>query len=309
MKKNPLLLSFLSIVLIFTSCKKEKNSPDISNHPEIPAHADDQSQFSDELDLSFNEIAAALEANAGFSGRYQNLQSIACDAEVVYNSSANPKTITITYSGAACIPSHTRTGTITISMPQTMQWKNAGATITVNFQNVKITRTRDNKSVTINGTQTYTNQTGGLLINLPTVNNIIHRITATDLSVAIDNGTPALWNVKKQRLFTYNNGIVISTTGFHVEGGNSSIAIWGTNRYNRTFITTIKQPLVFRQSCDFRITAGEVEHRTNAFVCTVKFGLDVNGNATACPGAGGTFYFKATWFGAHQVLYTAILPY
>jgi hypothetical protein len=105
-----------------------------------------------------------------------------------------------------------------VSMAQGVQWKNAGAAVTITFQNVKITRLRDNKSVTINGAQTYTNVSGGLLANLPILNSITHRIHSSNLSLSFNDGTQRNWQVDKQRVFTYNNGAVITTTGLHTEG-------------------------------------------------------------------------------------------
>lgn len=114
------------------------------------------------------------------------MQSLICDATVAADMLSNPRTITITYNGTNCIGNRTRTGIVILSMNANARWKNPGAVINVSLQNLKITRLSDNKSITLNGTQTYTNVSGGLLINLPTLGTITHTITSSNLLIGID---------------------------------------------------------------------------------------------------------------------------
>lgn len=306
------ILSFLTAVLClsvaFTSCQKDANSSS-DNTTEVSTHSDDDSRFSSESDGAANDINAVLETTTGFTGRPGGIQTI-CDATVVVDTLSNPRTITITFNGTACLPGRTRTGVIVVSMAQGVRWRNAGAQINVTFQNFKITRTRDNKSITINGTQTHTNVSGGLLVNLASLGTITHTITSSNMSVTFDNGQQRTWQVARQRVFTYNNGVVITVTGMHSDGGVTGIAEWGTNRFGNTFTTAITSPLVVRQDCDFRLTSGSVKHTTsNNITATATFGLDVNGNPTSCPGANGTYYFKIVWTGPAGNTRTVILPY
>jgi hypothetical protein len=217
-------------------------------------------------------------------------------------------TITITYDGTNCLGNRTRTGTVVISMAQGTKWKDAGAAVTVTFQDLKIKRLIDNKSITINGTQTYTNVSGGLMINLPTLGSITHRVTSPGLTVTFDNGAQRNWQVAKQRVFSYNNGAVLTTTGFHSDGNNSNIAEWGTNRFGATFSSAITSPLIFRQDCNFRLTSGAVAHSTPAFNVSVTFGLNASGQPTSCPGS-GSYYYKAVWNGLRGDTLTVIAPY
>ena len=308
MKKQILSLTAFILVLSFSACKKEK-SPENNTNDDIAAHSDDQSQFSAELDGIINETNVALESNIGFTSRLQSQsQEIFCDASAEFDTMSNPRTITITYSGSNCVPGRTRTGAIIISMAQNVRWKNAGASISITFQNVKITRTRDNKSVTINGTQTYTNVSGGLLVNLWLLNSITHRISSNGLSISFNDGTQRTWQVDKQRVFTYNNGLIITTTGLHTEGNISDVAEWGTNRFGNSFTTAITSPLVITEDCNFRLTAGAVQHKTSSFTATATFGLDATGNPTICPGV-SSYYFKVIWTGPNGATGSVILPY
>jgi hypothetical protein len=305
------LLSFavltISLSILFTSCQKDtKEETDYT--AESATHSDDQSRFSNEQDAVANDANLMLEATSGFTGRGQSVQSLICDADVVVDTVSNPRTITITYNGTNCLGNRTRTGVVVISMAQGIRWKNAGAVLSVTFQNLKITRLSDNKSITINGTQTYTNVSGGLLFNLPVLNTITHTITSSNMSVTFDNGSQRTWQVARRRVFTFNNGIVITVNGTHTEGSTTGIAEWGTNRFGRTFTTAVSQSLVFRQDCSFRLTTGKVDHVTPQFNASATFGLDASGNPTTCPGA-GSYYMKIVLTGPAGNTHTAILPY
>ncbi len=150
---------------------------------------------------------------------------------------------------------------------------------------------------------------GGLLKNLSSLGTITHTFTGT-LSVDFANNTNRTWNVSKQRVFTYDNGIVITTTGTYTDGkGNSNVAEWGTNRDGLGFESLITQPKIIRQDCDFRLTAGEnTVLRDDGFTAVITYGLDSSGNPTACPGT-GNYYMKIVVTKANGIILTKILPY
>ncbi len=308
MKQKILILSaaVFSLAVIFSACQKQVSAVD--NTTEVSNQADDQTQFTSETDAVANDIDATLESTPYFANRGDQVQSLICDATVVVDTASNPRTVTITYNGLNCSGTRTRTGVVILSMPAGIHWRNAGAALTVTIQNLVITRLSDNKSITINGTHTITNVSGGLLVNLPNLGTITHTITSPGMTVTFDNGTQRSWQVAKQRVFTYNNGVVITTTGLHSEGGVTGIVEWGTNRVGHAFTSSILEPMVVRQDCSFRIVSGKVKHVTTAVSGTATFGLDVNGNPTTCPGA-GHYYMKVEWVGPNGNSHTVILPY
>lgn len=311
MKAKLLLVAVATVTtsLLFTAC--QKNADDDQNatiETEASTHSDDENFFSSESEAALTDVDGQLEATAGFTGRGNEVQSLICDATVVVDTTVNPRTITLTFNGANCLGNRTRTGVIVISMAQGTRWRNAGASVNVTFQNFKITRVRDNKSVTFNGTKTYTNVSGGLLVNLATLNQITHTVTSNNMSVTFDNGSQRTWQIAKQRVYTYNNGIVISIRGTHTDGDATNIAEWGTNRFGRSFRTSTREPVVIRQDCNFRITRGWVKHVTQAFTTDVTFGLDAQGNPTSCPG-NNFYYMKIVLTTAGGNTRTVILPY
>ncbi|MFZ9387302.1 MAG: hypothetical protein ACO25B_05420 [Chitinophagaceae bacterium] len=307
--KNPNhihVISWCMLVFSLASCQKDSAPADYTT--ESTVHADDQNRFSVELDAIANDANLILETIPGFAGRGEDVQSLICDATIGVDTASNPRTITVTYNGTNCPGGRTRTGVIVISMAQGVRWKNPGASLQVEFQNLRITRLIDQKSITINGTQTYTNVTGGLLINLPGLNNITHRITSNNMTLAFDNNSLRQWNVARERIFTYNNGTVISVTGLHTEGNISGIAEWGTNRFGNAFTTSISQPLVFKQDCGFRLGAGKLIHKTAFVICHVTLGLDAGGNPVSCPGA-NPYFMKVVWTGPEGNSHSGLFPY
>jgi hypothetical protein len=305
------LVSILSIFffsfILFSSCKKDDTSAPNEND-QVATQVSDESQVSSEMDQIALDASVAIEYDPVFSGNNSVLDQVICDATVEYNSTSDPKTITITYNGSNCGGGRTRTGSIVLSMAQGIEWKNAGASFTITFNNLKITKTSTGKSITITGTHTYTNVSGGLLIHLATAGPVTHTITSSDMKVSFDNGTARTWNVAKQRVFTYDNGVVVTITGTHQEGDNHSIAEWGTNRLGTAFTTSIVTPVVVKQSCNFRVTGGVVSHATAVFSAIATFGLNAGGEPTECPGT-ASYYYKLVWTGQAGNSLTVILPY
>jgi len=304
----------LFFVAIFTACKKENNnSKNDDQQTEIAYQSDDQSRVSSEIDAVANDADISIENSTGFTGRVSQGQSLlsdtVCDANVAYDIASNPRTITITYNGGNCWGTRTRTGKVIIAMAQGVQWKDQGASLTLTFQDLKITRVSDNKSITINGTQTYTNVTGGLLINLLTLGTITHSITSSNMSITFDDGTQRTWNVAKQRVYTFSGtNVSVTISGTHTEGNVTNIAEWGTNRLGHAFTSSTVQPVVIRSDCNFRVTSGEIRHTLPHVTADATFGLDSNGSPTSCPGA-GHYYFKIVFTGSGGNSVTLIMAY
>jgi hypothetical protein len=311
MKKKILLFSTatLFLVAVFTACKKENNTSTDNTEEEVSFQSEDQQRFSSETQSVAYDASIAIEANANFSGRVARDQQLPiCNANAVYDTSN--RRITITYDGADCFDATTRTGVIVVSMEQGVHWKDAGAAVTITYQNYKVTRLSDNKSITINGSQTYTNVSGGLLLNLLVPGSHITRsLTSDDMSVKFDDGTERTWHTAKQAVLTNeNNSIVVTLSGVYRDGNDTTIAEWGTNRFGHAFVSSTVEPIVIRQDCDFRIVSGEIKHVTPNVTANATFGLDASGNPTSCPGS-GHYYLKVVWTGSGGNSLTVIVPY
>ncbi len=314
MKKQLTFMSvaILSAALLFTSCKKEKTTTETKdNETELSLQSDDQARFSSESDAADDDANVALET---FGGSYIGARPLSplplrCDADVTVDTTANPRTITITYSGATCAGANrTRTGTIVLSFAPGFRWAREGAQYNITYNNLRVTRLSDNKSIIINGTKTIRNVSGGKLASLASSGTIIHTVTSDNMSITFDNGTQRTWQVARKRTFTYNNGIVISVTGNAPAAIGTGVAEWGVNRFGRDFKTAILQPLVVKQDCNFRLVSGQVQHTGFFVTTTTTFGLNADGNAVSdCPV--GPFYLKIIWTGVNGQTRDVIRPY
>jgi len=329
-RRMALAICLLSCISIY-SCQKSNSASQDSSSTNLSTTADDQQQVSNESDIISNDANTALNGQSDFSGSTSstaslsgntevnstyavtglsslvNVHQLICDATITYDTSNNQRVITIVYDGTNCWGNRTRSGKVIITLPLGQHWKDAGATVNIVIDELKITRLRDGKSIVINGNKTITNVSGGLLKDLATLETITHTITGT-MSIDFDNGTTRAWNVSKQRVFTYNNGIVITTTGTYSDGTYNDIAEWGLNRLGESFKSLISEPKVIRQDCDFRLVSGQNTVITDKGTSVITYGLDMNGNPTGCPGS-GTYYYKLVWTGENGKTYTVIRPY
>ncbi len=303
-----LMVAVIAISVTFTSCKKA-DTPTADNSSELSTHSDDQSRFNGESDEVINDANAAIENFSAFEGREESTLTLPCNATYLLDSTATLRRITITYNGLNCWGTRSRTGVVILTMPLGLRWRDQNAVLTTTFQNLRITRVRDNKSIVINGIHEVKNITGGRLGQLASLGTIVHEITSPGMNVTFDNGTQRSWRVAKKRTFTYTNGIVITTIGIHTDGTTTNISEWGVNRFGNNFVTVISQPMVIRQDCNFRLVSGQVSHQRLNATAVVTFGLDATGNATSCPGIGVPYYFKLVWTGANGVVRTFIRPY
>jgi hypothetical protein len=305
------VVAFLSTGIFFTSCKKDDvNNNGTTTETELKTQSDDQERFTSETDAVADDANAALEnsgiSNVGETPQTPQLPHV-CDFTVAVDTVASPRTITITYTGTGCSGNRIRTGKVVLSFSSNFHWSQAGSSYTVTYQNLKITRNSDSKAITINGSKTITNISGGKLRNLATRGSaIIHEITSSAMSVTFDNGTVRQWQIAKRRTFTYDNGMVIAISG--VGTASAGLAEWGVNRFGKEFTNSILEPLTIKQSCDFRLVSGKTAHTVGNFSSSITFGLDSAGMpVTSCPA--GAFYYKAVWTGPNANTYTVIAPY
>ena len=335
--KTTMSIRIAIIAIAFTglvfACKKDNSNSNSTNSSNVQTGADDQAMVSNENENVANDANAALISTPttngdsktavaiggttavnstkqinGVNGTSSINGDIICDAAVAFDTASDPRTITITYNGTNCWGNRTRTGTVVISIPASVHWRDVGAVVNIAIQNLVITRVSDGKTITLNGTKTMTNVNGGSLKDLATIGTITH-VVNDSLSVTFADSAVRTWNVSKQRVFTYNNGIVITTTGLHSDGNNTGIAEWGTNRFGVAFESLITQPKVIRQDCDFRLVSGQNQIiRSDNINSTITYGLDASGNPTSCPGS-GLYYLEIVWTLPNARTNPIIIPY
>lgn len=313
MKKNLrlVLAAVIAVSVSFMSCKKtETNNNSGGNNSDLATHSDDQSRVSAGTDEMADDANAVIDNVAAFNGRPNGVDflPLPCNTTFVLDTVSTTKRLTITYNGVNCYGNYSRTGKLVLTMPVDQHWGDVNAILTTEAQNFKITRIADGKSITINGTSTIKNVTGGHFYELASLGTIIHEIGSTGITVTFDNGSQRSWQVAKKRTFSYVNGIVITTQGNHTEGSVTDISEWGTNRFGGAFTTRITAPMIIRQDCNFRLVSGQVTNEGALGTAVATFGLDASGNpATTCPT--GAYYYKIQWTGVNGATLSALYPY
>src|SRR5262249_46637185 len=131
--------TILCLLVLFTACKKEKGTS-TDNSAEVSAQSDDQARFSDATEAVANDADAAIEFSPSFTGRMAQGQTTVCHADVAFDSVSATRTITITYNGADCFGTTTRTGVVVLSMAAGVHWQDENAAVSLAFQNLKVTR-------------------------------------------------------------------------------------------------------------------------------------------------------------------------
>jgi len=327
MKSLSRLMMATACAGVLFACKKssDNNSAAPMSSADAATQSDDQTRVSNESNAAFDDVTTAMTEQATVTGssdapapavRYgvasmgvDTVKSAICDAVVTIDTSNATHTLTINYTGKGCGLNRKRTGTVTISIPAGVHWRDKGAQVTVVF-NLTITRLTDNKSIVLTGSHVYTNVTGGNIASLtPSSQPIIHTVTSDNMVITFDNGAQRTWHVARQRTYTNLNGFAVALSGTHTDGATSGISEWGTNRFGNSFTTVINQALTVQASCGWQLTSGQFTLNNAAGSTSITFGLDVNGNATGCPISGATYYFKLAYTSNQNKTYTFILPY
>jgi len=331
--------SHLTLVVIVTcglfACKKNttfSTNEQAQFDTAVNIQANDQVRIASDIDAIFNDVNTAMINQTSLTGAavrrgvmvtggtIDTIQNtgICAATYIAVNSIADtpnsitPYTITLTYGGNICDNSRVFSGHVTIYINPGTSWSTANDTVGVNLTNLYVKGLQaDTSTILYNGTFYYTNVSGGSLSSLTSSAStpVIHSIQGINISVLFNNLTSAVWQIGRQRTYTYNNGLVISTTGIDTAGGIQNVSEYGGNRYGNGFITSVTSPLITTAACDFQVTAGQTQLTNPAGVTTMLFGLDSSGTDTGCPSGGASFFYKLNWTGSGENPYSAVRAY
>jgi hypothetical protein len=265
---------------------------------ELKTQSSDAIRVSNELDAVFNDVDSILENHGNV-----------CGGNFAINTADTPNVMAITYAGNTCDAQRSRTGAFTIAYTPGTDFSKPGDSLIVNFLDIIVTRLADNSRLEFNGFFTYRNLSGGKLANLNGGSPVIRSIAGSGITVTYDSLFASTWRFTRQRTYTYNQGIVISTVGIDSAGTIGNVADWGANRYGNSVVVTPTTPLQISQSCGWRLTGGASTLSNPLGTTTLNFGLDSTGKAAGCPGPGNPWYFNMAWTGDGESPFSAILPY
>jgi hypothetical protein len=261
--------------LSLTGCQKEKQKDNSSDSSSLQQLSQDDKDVENASDEAMNDVNTLLSG-----GQLKSTNFIPCDA-VVDSSIIVNDTITyyITYTGVDCHIKFTRTGKVEVKKKVGTHWHDAGATVIVTFNNLKITRKSNGKSIIINGTKTFQNVTGGFIWQLGSeYTSIVHK-TWGFVNVTFDDNTTRTWNVARQKTFTGTLGqLNMTVDGFGAEGSYYNLVVWGINRNGENFYTQITQSVVFKETCGWDPCSGIKIHQipADSKKATITFGYNSN---------------------------------
>lgn len=257
--------------LLVVACRQKDDlrdpSPGISDS-EISASStftSDHEDVSGAIDEAINNINESLVNNIG--GRISN--ELSCGYTVDYSgystvSGSNQKTIVFNYEGTSCA-NIKREGTITVRLISGNLFRDKDAVYNVNFEGYRTTK--GGRTMTITGTHTVTNITGGLaksvLLNPSAYPIVTHKITG-NMQITFDTskGGVRTWQLNRLVSWANTSGVLSMTvSGNENVDGFDNVSIWGTNRFGNKFYTQIIGPIIVTSSCGwYRPVSGERKH-------------------------------------------------
>lgn len=284
---------FIAAIAIGTqSCKKDSDegtSGTGNNDAAQMQQVEDESAYAQESESAMNDADNAM-AYSGFGKGGFKIDGAVIDSFMI------DKKIVITYNGNNGNGSRHRSGKISIQLTSGSHWRDQNAVVTVTFTNYTVKRNHSGKKITLNGTYTVTNMTGGSIIFMGQGDSVWHRTMGT-MSISFDGSTQREWNVTRDRVIGRTNSgtYYISIKGFGAEGGENGVAVKGTTRSGRNFMTVISSPVVFSSSCSWNAVRGSVVYKGMGTDINVTYGVDASGEIenTGCP-----YGYRVNWINA-----------
>ncbi len=308
MKKLTLLIAttFLSSAILFTACKKRKAFKE-----EDGQASSDSRNVITENEAAVNDINLEVGNNSKLHGRnsstassLQSALGISATGYLVDTTGAYQGTIKINYDGTV-INNRKREGSIRLTIvdyASGKRWKQVGCVLKVDYLGYKVTRSSDNKSVELNGTQNLTNITGGTwweLLIVKTQSSLASSVTGTDLNVKFDDGKTAVYNINRKFTYTLPNGILTCTgEGIGSSESLSNLENFGTTRDGDKFTSQVTTPIVWNLTCGWNApTQGALEIKVDSkeFKLNVTFSVDQSGNSVSPAANSCSYGWKVEW--------------
>ena len=316
------LCSYLTIIgvvaCVLLACKK--NSAVSSNEQAqfdsaVNVQANDQVRVASDIDAIFNDVNTVMTKQdsviAGHTGTLQNT-GICAATSILLDGVDTPNNISLTYGGNVCDDSRVFSGNVTVYFTPGSDWSAVNNVLGVNLTNLHIKGLQsDTSTILYNGNFYFSNVSGGRPSDLTSAASapVVQSIQGNNISLLFNVVTPAVWQIARQRTYTYNNGLVISTTGTDTAGGLQNVTEYGGNRYGNSFITSVDSPLISSQACDFQLTGGQIRLTNPSGVTTVLFGLNSSGTSGGCPSSGSSYYYQLNWTGSDESPYSSVRSY
>lgn len=319
MKKAIVYLGMVLMAsVLIISCKKKEENTDLDKN--VKQFNEDANDIKSESDNADNDINSSIN-NTSIGGRTSaSYSSDLCGVTIDTSQIAN-KILFYNFDGVTpCFsPSRTRGGQIKVELINGNSWKDAGAVLKLTYNNFKVTKLSNNKSIMFNGVKTLKNVNGiNWLTFILSTSNFKFQERALNVQVTFNDGTQATWNTARVTTWDYipanaTPGIPYGYVKFTSNGdtlisGVANTDSWGINRSNQAFKTSYQSPWVSNSYCGFwRPTAGSLSHEVAGVNnLSINLGVDQSGNPSTLSCAYG---YKVNWTPFGGSLQTHILSY
>ncbi|HET6227228.1 MAG TPA: hypothetical protein VFF27_13175 [Bacteroidia bacterium] len=301
---------------VMTGCKKKSDdvTPDTTEEKAVNTNnAADQSNVDQQSNESMDDVNSVLNNNMD-TRDYQLPCNITVDSAALKNQGL----IKITYHGLSCDGLRKREGVISIQLPfangKFTRWNEKGAKVIVTYNNYKVTRVADNKSITFNGSITMTNVNGGGVLVLLSGQPIIHSVRG-GMVITFDDGTTREWVVARKRSYVLSvlGVLTVTEAGDTTLNGVPKTAYWGKNRAGDQFSVSVPTEVVTNvfggMPCRlYKPVPGVVVITANSKQLTITYGVDSNGTpvtgALDCP-----YGYKLNWTDANGAAQQLVVKY
>lgn len=299
--KRAILFLIIGSIPLFFSCRKNKEF--INESTEVTEDNNNIQSQSDAATSDANSAISDLGSLAGKNVSAEALEAFALCGVVVDTTQKASGVLTLNYDGTTVCKNRKRSGSIKATLEgfiTGIRWKHTGAVIKLEFNNFKVTRASDSKSLEFSGIKYMTNISGGnlALLFLGMQTNFVTSVSGADLKVKFDDGKIATCNVNRK--FTYAmSGQVISCTveGIGTNNGLSGLENYGTTRNGDTFTSQVLTPIVWNTDCRTYVLAGKLNVKVPAkvFDLVTTFGVDESGNVVTPSANNCPYGMKLEW--------------
>lgn len=306
------------LVLFVSSCKKDEKEPNVAD-PQTIQQTEDNQNLKNDSDDSNTDIQEALknfpELNGGRVAQTDSVTHPICGC-TIDASQRSQRIITLNFDGVnPCgSPSRTRAGSIKVQLIRGANWGSAGSVLEITYQNYKVTRLRDNKSVTINGVKHLTNVRGNNWLGfLAFTDSLLYKERGNNLTATFDGGAQTTFSLARKtqwkRYLVGGNSphIQFKAVGDTTIDGNSNTDTWGISRYGQVFTNSYQNTLVSNTYCEvWRPVAGTINHKSNNNLVSITFGVNKEGNPTTTTCAYG---WKLSWTTSNSIQGSQVFSY
>ncbi len=311
--KSGIVLMIVTVFAFIYSCKKKEDETKQELDAQEQQFNDDSNRYKSESDQADADINDQIRGMSGF-GTATPTSSALCGA-TIDTSLLSQKTVTFVFDGVTqCFsPRRTRSGKIKVQLTSGNLWEEVNAVLTITYDNFKVTRSSDNKSITFNGVKTLKNINGNDWVHFLLGSYIFkYQERAFNIQVNFDNNLHAEWNSARMSEWSYTPNGAYSKLNFSCNGdtainGIDHVDSWGTNRFGKTFTTYYTSAIHSDTYCGlWTPNSGELVHWVNGRNYILTLGVDRNGNPT--PSICG-YGYKVTWTGADGTTQSVVISY